>query len=113
MNYNQNPNIAISLNSNNNYPNPISNQSTPGPEELQGTIDSLRSTPVFSSCPGCRVTGPSKVIRNLSCPNLIFCILLSPCWFGNQSYKIKDLNCFDADHYCNKCGNLIGKYSAC
>ena len=92
---------------------PISNQSIPTNEEILASNQSLRTNPVFVSCPGCRLIGPSKVIRNISISNLVIWCCLTPCWFVAKAYQIKEMNCFDADHYCHKCGNLIGKYESC
>ena len=86
----------------------INMQTTPTPEELTAINQSLRTNPVFVSCPGCRLNGPSKVIRNISVINFLFWCCCAPCWSISKCCNIKEYNCFDADHYCHKCGNLIG-----
>ena len=118
MNYQQNDNYNVSLNTIGipmNYQTnafPVNNQTSPTPEEIISINQSLRTNPVFVTCPGCRVKGPSKVIRNFSISSCICWFCCSPFWLCTKLRHVKELNCYDADHYCHKCGNLIGKYES-
>ena len=90
----------------------IANQLSQNSEEAIATNESLRSNSVYATCATCKNTGPTKCVRNLNVLNLIYSLICTPCWTGGQSFKVKDYNCFNADHHC-RCGALIGRYEAC
>jgi hypothetical protein len=123
MNYNQNINYQVNHPSNQSFTSfqmsqhqmvvPINSQTSPSPEEISALNQSLRTNPVFITCPGCRVQGPSKVMKSISLLNFFYWLCCPCCWSVSKNCGVKEYNCFDVNHYCHKCGISIGKYEAC
>lgn len=123
MNFNQNTSYQVNLSPNqsfNSFPMsqqqtamPINSQTSPTPEEMSALNSSLRTNPVFVTCPGCRLQGASKVMKNISLLNFFYWLCCPCCWGISKSCRVKEYNCFDVYHYCHKCGISIGKYEAC
>ena len=92
----------------------VSNQVLPNVGEVANLAVSLRSNPQFVSCPYCKSQGMTRVEQSANCCNLLCCIFTAlSCWIIYQAVRGKDLNCCDADHYCVRCGNKLGSYTAC
>ena len=65
-------------------------------------------------CPHCKSITPTRTERSLSFKNsLLFCVVGPIFWGISQIFRNKDLNCYDANHYCLKCNASLGNYRAC
>jgi hypothetical protein len=92
----------------------VNNQVNPTPQELDNLQMALKSTPQFVSCPYCRYQGMTQTERKCSCCNLLCCIFCAAIpWLICQACRGKDINCYDADHYCTRCHNKLSTYRAC
>lgn len=69
----------------------------------------LRSYPVFTDCCG---GAPTSVQTSCNVLNVLCCLCCEPCWFLHKAIKTKDINCYDAQHNCTKCGKDKGTYTA-
>ena len=78
--------------------------------EVTANQTTLRSFPVYTNCCGGSAT---TVTNKMNTVSLVTLICLTGCWMCHQAYKRKDINCYDADHVCSKCGKSQGNYSAC
>jgi len=74
---------------------------------------SLKSYPQCVVCPNCNKVGFSRTDQKCNSINLVFSIFFLPCWVGWQSYKKKDLTCYDAEHSCTYCNQMLAEYNAC
>lgn len=74
----------------------------------------LRSHSQLLSCNNCNKLVQSNITANCNILNYLMC-----CWFGTgvwmlfNSLRQKDLNCYDANHYCPLCNAQLGLYTAC
>ncbi len=74
----------------------------------------LRSHPQFIQCPMWSYAGITKAEKSYSIPNLLCCLCFGVVgWLGAQAVRGKDINCLDAEHFCNRCGHRLGSYQAC
>ena len=79
-------------------------------------VDSSKFTtsPCSMSCPFCNSQINTEVKKNWNMFSCVFCLWAGICcWAGLQFCRNKQLNCFDAEHYCPVCHNKIGDYSSC
>ena len=74
----------------------------------------FKSNEIFITCPFCRKPMTTKVKLSI---NICACLL---CYFTGiifyvcvQCFREKDLCCFDAEHTCTECGNVVGTYTPC
>lgn len=75
---------------------------------------SLKSNAQYVGCPYCKQPSMTRVEKNCSFKNVLCGVLLHPMvWLVYQAVRGKDINCYDADHYCSKCGNKMAEYKAC
>ena len=94
--------------------NIVKNQNSPYTYELMAISTVLKSNPQFVVCPYCKAHLPTRTERELSFKNTICCIFSGPVFWGIfQILKNKDLNCYDARHYCLKCNANLMNYQAC
>jgi len=110
--------IAVPHNSSN-----LPNLSTPHASKNQISLDefekanlqkSLRSNGQTICCPYCKNVTASIAEKTCSTKNVLCCVFFGALvWLGYQAVKGKDINCYDADHYCVKCRKKIGTYNAC
>lgn len=93
----------------------INNQTTPsGNCDLLILSTVLKSQPVTVECPFCKGVCVTRTERQLSWKSCLFSLLGTPyLWFLTQICRNKDLNCYNAKHYCLKCNAELGEYSAC
>lgn len=97
----------------NNQYNVVNNQTNLSAGEEMRLQDALRSHSQFLRCK-CEYAGLTAVTKACSCGNVCCCIFTSPmCWIFFQACRGKDINCYDAQHICSKCGSMIGEYKAC
>ena len=90
------------------------NQTEPNNYEVLALSTVLKSNPQFVVCPHCKSITPTRTERSLSFKNsLLFCVVGPIFWGISQIFRNKDLNCYDANHYCLKCNASLGNYRAC
>lgn len=95
-------------------PTTATNQLQANQEQINNLKRNLKSTPKFASCPFCRNQGETRVEKKLNVPNLIFGIVtVGLLWLPTKLIRSKDMNCYDAKHYCMKCKGELSNYSAC
>jgi hypothetical protein len=75
--------------------------------------NSLRAYSECITCPHCGKVGFSRSTQTCNIINVIFCVFCPDCWFAWQIFKKKDLNCYDAEHRCTACNQMIANYNAC
>ena len=90
----------------------VVNQIQPKIINISNTHFGTKSIPI--TCNFCQIPITSNVIRSF---NLCSC-LFSFCtffifWFKIQLFRGKELNCYDAQHICPNCGQILGNYSSC
>ena len=85
-----------------------------GPNEVENLNKSLKSYSQFVSCPYCRNQGMTKVQQSCSCLSVCCCLtFLAVPWLIFQACRGKDINCYDTEHYCVRCGNKLAAYRSC
>ena len=92
--------------------NPTVNQTQPNGLSTVAISKVLRSTSQFIVCPFCNQFVPTKTERSCSCPN-ICCFLFTGVYPCFQILREKDLNCYNASHFCPNCNKLVHQYRAC
>ena len=91
---------------------PVNNQPLPG--EMKAIQDSLKSAPVFITCPHCKHSGITRTDQSCSCLSVCCCLCFALIPFILfQVCRGKEINCLDAKHSCIKCGTYIGEYTSC
>ncbi len=73
----------------------------------------FKTTPVALNCLFCNKPMTTKVKKSFNIWSAIFCFFCFCLYACTQSYKGKDLCCFDTEHHCPHCGNVVGTYTAC
>lgn len=90
----------------------INNQQAPSAEQ-NATHLSLRSVSTFIMCPSCQNLGVTRTDPQFNVVTALLAFFCGACWGIYQSCNAKEYNCYDTTHYCQRCGNLVGKYVAC
>ena len=83
------------------------------PHTTPTITDSLRSYNVCVKCTVCGEVAATDVNHRYNILNIVLGCLCVPAWLAYMSWKRKDLNCYNADHYCSKCEKYIDTYIAC
>lgn len=79
-----------------------------------GDFSQFSTKPVFSPCPKCKMLGFTEVKKKMSVNNLACCLVFSTLpWLFYQVLRGKELSCYNADHYCSNCKQMIAEYDAC
>ena len=113
INYNY-PQIPRIENSVPNVPPLMNNQTLSINQDLANIGNCLKSNAQFVQCPYCKFSGISKTEKSLSPLNLLCCLCFGPfSWVSFQAIRSKDINCYDAEHSCQRCGNKYASYQAC
>jgi hypothetical protein len=98
----------------NSVPAVAKNQISPSQDEVTNLKTALRSNTQFVTCPFCRNQAMTRTERTCSVANIICCIFTTPLtWLIFQACRSKDISCYDADHFCTRCGNNLANYHAC
>lgn len=93
---------------------PMTNNQTADPNEINHLQHALKSNGQFVNCPYCRHQGVTRVNQQMACENLLCCICFGGVpWLLFQAVRSKDINCYNTDHFCARCGNLLSTYKAC
>ena len=89
------------------------------PPDKQGGLshidpDKIKTTPLTVQCPFCKKVTTTKVDKSLNvcacllcyCTGIVFYVCV-------QAIRKKDLCCWNAEHRCAFCGNVVGAYTSC
>ena len=76
--------------------------------------EKFKTTPVTLECPFCHKVTATKVDRSLNVCACLLCYCTGiVCYVCVQAIRKKDLCCWDAEHRCAFCGNVVGAYTSC
>ena len=99
----QSPNVSI-----------INNQINPNNSlEMLMLPTILKSEPRFIACPYCKSTGITRTEKKISFKSTLLFLCSPLIWGAFQMCREKDLNCYDADHYCIYCNSKLNSYTSC
>lgn len=91
------------------------NQTSPSTQEIDNLKSALKSNSQFVCCPFCKNQGMTRTERSCSVLDLatfvICCTGIG--WIICKACRGKDINCYNASHYCVRCGNKLATYNAC
>ena len=91
----------------------IINQSSQ-PKVIYFNTTNFKTSPCNTQCPFCNNQIQTRVNTKCNWYNCLFCYfggLFN--WFLIQCCRNKNLNCYDAEHFCPVCGNKIADYTSC
>lgn len=92
----------------------LNNQLIPDQTQLNNLRQILTTKEQFIKCPYCKSGAMTRVESNISIQSTLFCIFsLGFPWAMTQLLRKKELNCYDAKHYCPACSNCIAQYNSC
>ena len=92
----------------------INNQMSALAIEAQSLEMALKSKPIFLACPYCRHQSLTRINQKCSYSNIACCLLFGGVtWLIFQAARAKDINCYNAEHYCTRCNKLLNSYKAC
>ena len=85
------------------------------PQQVINVVNAEFGTqPVSITCQFCKTPVTTNVQKTCSC--CAFCLC---CWTGLliwiciQCCRKKEINCWDAQHTCPNCGQILGNYQSC
>ena len=84
------------------------------PNVIHIDTTNFKTSPCYIVCPFCRgqvMTHVQKKCNWYSCL-LCYCFGLWT-WICLQCCRNKELNCYNATHFCPRCGNKIVEYNSC
>ena len=95
-------------------PNPIVVNQMAQPKIVYIDTTKIKTSPFGMVCPICN--GNIRTIVNKKCNwytcALCYCAGLFT-WIMLQCCRNKELNCYNAEHFCPRCGNKIAEYNSC
>jgi hypothetical protein len=98
----------------NSVPPMTTNQATPSQAEVENLRLALKSSPQFVNCPYCKTQGMTRTEQACSIPSILCCFCFGGIpWLLCQACRGKDINCYDAQHYCVRCNSNLSSYQAC
>ena len=84
------------------------------PKVIYIDASNLKTSPNMMGCPYCKSQITTEVRKKWNLFSCIFCLWAGLCcWAGMQFCRDKEINCYDAEHFCPVCHNKIGDYSSC
>ena len=73
----------------------------------------FKTDPLLIICPICKNQVQTVVNKKWDWYSFCLCHIFGLCaWITFQCCRNKQLNCFDAEHFCPRCGNKIVEYSS-
>ena len=74
----------------------------------------FKTNPCITFCPFCKNQIQTQVNKKCNWYSwlLCYCIGLAP-WMVLQCCRNKNVNCYNAEHFCPNCGNKIAEYNSC
>ncbi len=91
----------------------ISNQMAK-PQVVYVDTTNFKTSPCNTVCPFCKNQIQTQVNKKCNWYSwlLCYCIGLAP-WMVLQCCRNKNVNCYNAEHFCPNCGNKIAEYNSC
>ena len=71
-----------------------------------------RTLPSNINCPFCKMPITTQTRLSLNFQACCMCIFCTFIFFCMQCLNNKDCGCYDCEHICPNCGNMVGKYHA-
>ena len=82
--------------------------------EVSNISKVLKSSGQYVACPYCRAQAITRTEETCSMLNVACGFMFGPVtWILFQALRRKDINCYDAEHYCIQCGSKLASYKAC
>lgn len=82
--------------------------------EVNNLSKVLKSSGQFIACPYCKTQAVTRTEETCSFFNVACGLMFGPvAWIVFQGLRRKDINCYDAEHYCIQCGSKLSSYKAC
>ena len=80
---------------------------------VQG-IQPFGTQPVSITCQFCKQPVTTEVVKSCSCCSCCLCIMTGLfIWICIQCCRNKEINCWDAQHKCPNCQQILGNYQSC
>ena len=92
----------------------VQNQAQPQVVQVIQGAQQFGTQPVSITCQFCQKPVTTEVIKTCNCCSCCLC-----CWTGLliwiciQSCRNKEINCWDAQHKCPNCQQILGNYASC
>jgi len=94
--------------------NIVNNQTQANQYELSYMKKALKSSGQCVVCPFCKNQNFTRTEEKCSFANVGCGAIFGPVpWILFQAIRKKDINCYDADHFCLNCGSQLASYKAC
>ena len=103
------------INPNPGYVQPVivSNQSQPV-QVVNVVSNTFGTKPVSITCQFCKNPVTTQVKKTCNCCSCLLCFVTSfVFWVLVQCFRNKEINCWDAEHRCPSCGQMLGNYTSC
>lgn len=103
---------------NNNYNMPVNHNVAQGMgdvanNQLQLLQATLKNQSTYITCPHCRNSGLTRVIKKTNgCGCYCFTCFL-PYWLCSRVCSDEPITFKDAEHFCSSCNNKVANYKAC
>lgn len=92
----------------------ISNQIEPNMIQLTNLKKALKSKEEFICCPYCKKSALTETKKTVSTKSILLCFFsIGLPWLFIQLCRKKDINFYDAEHFCSKCSQHIVDYQSC
>lgn len=92
----------------------VLNQTSLDEVEKNNLRMSLKSNAQFVTCPYCKHQSVTRADQTCSAGSVLCCVAFGGMmWLLFQALRKKDINCYDAEHFCIRCGNNLANYKAC
>ncbi len=92
--------------------NVVMNQGTP--QVVNVVTSSFGTKPVSITCQFCKTPVTTNVNKSCDCCSFLLCwCTCLVFWVCVQCCRNKEINCWDAQHTCPNCGQVLGYYTAC
>lgn len=92
----------------------VLNQTRLDEVEVNNLKMSLKSNAQYVACPYCKHQSLTRADQTCSVGSVLCCVAFGGLmWLLFQGIRKKDINCYDAKHYCIRCGNNLANYKAC
>ena len=74
----------------------------------------IKTKPFGLNCPVCNANIQTFVKKKCNWYSCLLCYCAGICtWITLQCCRNKELNCYNAEHFCPRCGNKIAEYNSC
>jgi hypothetical protein len=94
--------------------NIVQNQTEINQFEVSSMQKTLKSSGQFVVCPYCKRHNVTRTEERCSFLNVACCVVFGPIpWILLQALRKKEINCYNAEHFCIHCGSKLASYKAC